>query len=73
MTRAIIICADTVTRDRFNINIDDNLIVLREANAGGQDRSRTHFTFNPENEGWAYLKRAVEFYERARLLDGRDT
>lgn len=67
---AIIIYADTVTNDRFNIHLDENRIVLNEAREGAGSRSRTHFNFNPENAGWKYLKDAVEFYERAQLLDG---
>ena len=66
----MVIYADTVTNDRFNIELENNRIVLHEARPGGLNRSRTHFTFDPEHTGWKYLKDAVAFYEKAQLLNG---
>lgn len=61
---------DSVTNDRFNILLGENRIVLNEAREGAGSRSRTHFNFNPQSAGWKYLKDAIEFYERAQLLNG---
>ena len=68
----IIVFVDSITNDSFNIHLDENKIVLYEGRGGDRERKKAHFTFDPQNGGWSYLKRAVEFYERARLLDERN-